>query len=435
VIEKGPIRLPVGVRDFLPRAAARRRAIIEGLLGVFEAWGYARIIAPAFEYADVLERGLGADARAAAFRFVEPLTGEVVALRPDITPQVARMVATRLRDVGGPLRLCYEGAVTRLGADARGQREVLQAGIELIGVPSPEGDAEALGVAAAVLDSMHVSDTRLDVGHVALARAALAGIDDAGQRADLWGALARKDRGGVERAAAGLPSAQRELAVALPHLYGSARTVMARARKLRLPAPARRALDTIDRVLALAKDVMDSERHRRITVDLGEVRGFEYYTGMRFAGYGAGAGDAILRGGRYDELLGHYGYDQCATGFAVDVEAIAQTERSAGVAAPSEHAAVLIAPGGDQRGLAVRVAATLRARGLRVAVHPERRVRRSALVGYADRVGCGRVLVIDDSGAAVLDGDERAVSRAVLQRAARGAADDLLALLGLGGQG
>src|SRR5688572_8471487 len=113
------IRLPAGVRDFLPRAAARRRAIAEGLLAAFEAWGYARIITPVFEHADVLERGLGAGARATVIRFVEPGSGEVVALRPDITPQIARIAATRMRDLDGPLRLCYEGAVTRLAGPQR----------------------------------------------------------------------------------------------------------------------------------------------------------------------------------------------------------------------------------------------------------------------------------------------------------------------------
>jgi ATP phosphoribosyltransferase regulatory subunit len=140
------IRLPSGVRDFLPRAAARRRALAAAVIDVFESWGYARVITPMFECADVLERGLGAGARAAAIRFVEPGTGEVVALRPDITPQIARVVATRMADVPGPLRLCYEGAVMRLVGE-QGQREILQAGIELVDAPEPEGDAEALAVA------------------------------------------------------------------------------------------------------------------------------------------------------------------------------------------------------------------------------------------------------------------------------------------------
>src|SRR5688572_24168174 len=186
------IRLPVGVRDFLPQAAARRRSIAERLLAEFERWGFERIITPLFECADVLERGLGADARAAAIRFVEPVTGEVVALRPDITPQVARLVATRLAEMGGPVRLCYEGAVARLATGARGQREILQAGVELYGAGSPEGDAEAVSVAAAALAAAALPEVRLEVGHVALARHALAAIESEVQRAAIALALLRK---------------------------------------------------------------------------------------------------------------------------------------------------------------------------------------------------------------------------------------------------
>src|SRR4051794_20432403 len=112
-------------------------------MAVFEAWGFARIVTPVFECADVLERGLGHDARAAAIRFVEPGTGEIVALRPDITPQVARLVATRLADLEGPIRLCYEGAVIRLAGEL-GQREVLQAGDGPGGGPGPEGGGAGL---------------------------------------------------------------------------------------------------------------------------------------------------------------------------------------------------------------------------------------------------------------------------------------------------
>ena len=417
------IRLPVGVRDYLPRAAARRRGISERLLGVFDGWGYQRIIAPAFEYADVLERGLGADARAAAIRFVEPLTGEVVALRPDITPQVARMVATRFRGVKGAVRLCYEGAVTRLFGGARGQREVLQTGVELFGVASPEGDAEVLAVAAAALDAMHADEVRIDIGHGALARAALAGVDDPARVAELRERLAKKDRAGVEAAAAGLPKAQRELLVALPVLYGAPTRVLEHARRLRLPAPARRALDTIQQVLSLTSQAMSPTMHERMTVDLGEVRGFDYYTGIRFAGYAAGVGEAVLTGGRYDELVAAYGYPQCATGFAVDVEAIAQTERAAGVAAP-EADAVLIATVASRRPLAVALAASLRAAGHRVAVEIGKPRSAAALSRYAESVGLGRVLSIDGAGGkarAVASGDGgTAVSNAALERGARG---------------
>src|SRR4051794_9284354 len=173
-------------------------------MAVFEAWGFARIVTPVFECADVLERGLGHDARAAAIRFVEPGTGEVVALRPDITPQVARLVATRLADTEGPIRLCYEGAVTRLAGEL-GQRELLQAGIELIETSEPAGDAEVLAVAAAALTASQLPETRLDIGHVAPARHVLGAIEGEPRR-KLAAALARKDRAGVRAAARALPS-------------------------------------------------------------------------------------------------------------------------------------------------------------------------------------------------------------------------------------
>ena len=139
MLRRPTLRLPAGMRDFAPEAAAARRRIAETLLGVFDRWGFARVITPAFEYEDVLALGLGSAGRAAAIRFVEPSSGQVVALRPDITPQIARLIATRFRDEPGPVRLSYEGTVVRLDRRAGSQREVIQAGVELAGVEGPRG--------------------------------------------------------------------------------------------------------------------------------------------------------------------------------------------------------------------------------------------------------------------------------------------------------
>src|SRR5262245_51814825 len=161
------LRLPTGMRDFAPRAAAFRRRVAELLLGVFERWGFARVITPAFEYEEVLALGLGPAGRASAIRFVEPSSGQVVALRPDITPQIARLVATRFRDERGPLRLCYEGTVVRLERGAR-SREVIQAGVELCGVPGSRGDAELIGLGAAALAAAGLGEPTIDLGHLGL---------------------------------------------------------------------------------------------------------------------------------------------------------------------------------------------------------------------------------------------------------------------------
>jgi ATP phosphoribosyltransferase regulatory subunit len=358
------IRLPLGVRDFLPRAAARRRALAEALLGELERWGYERIITPAFEYADVLERGLGEGGRAAAIRFVEPSTGEIVALRPDLTPQIARAAATRLMHVGGPLRLCYEGSVLRL---QHGTRELIQAGVELIGAPAPDGDAEVLALAASALAAAGVKDAVFELGHAALVRRAVAGDRDLG---DL---VARKDRAGIARRARDLTDERRVLLEALPTLYGEPAAVLARARELPGAAP---VADELAQILALAPDL-------KVTVDLGEARGFDYYTGARFAAYVPGAGDAILRGGRYDDLVGRYGRPAPATGFAVDVEAIASATPAVHVAS----GALVVGPG------AAALAARLRAAGKRAAAHIGNAP--ADWLAYATDVGLAAVVLTD----------------------------------------
>ncbi len=372
-MEPSAVRLPPGVRDFLPRAAAIRRELAERLLAVFESWGYARIITPAYECADVLERGLGSDARASAIRFVEPASGEVVALRPDITPQVARLVASRLADVPGPVRLCYEGAVTRLVSGA-GQRELLQAGIELVDVTEPLGDAELVAVAAAALSAVGLSARHarhLDLGHVALVKVVLDGAADEEARRQLRTALGRKDRRAVARLSAALPAGLQPLAQALPELWGPAGEVLARAAALPWPAEAREALEHLTEVIAAYRMIAGAEAlgDDQLGVDLGDVRGFEYYTGMRLAGFVGGAPEAVVSGGRYDSLLARYGRAATATGFSVDIEALAEAQRALDIEMPRR--ATWLALCGDLSQIAA-LARTLRDAGAKVAMTPPR---------------------------------------------------------------
>jgi len=312
-----------------------------------------------FECADVLERGLGAGARAAAIRFVEPGTGEVVALRPDITPQIARVVATRMAEIPGPIRLCYEGSVTRLAGEA-GQREILQAGIELIDAPEPDGDAEVLAVAAAALARLDLPETRLDVGHVAPAAFVLGAAPDPGARLMLAAALGRKDRAGLRVAARLLPEGVGPLAEALATLWGPANETLDRALALPWPVPVKGALAQLRAVLAAFGELAEQPAPS-VTIDLGDLRGFDYYTGVRFAAYAGGAPDAVLRGGRYDELLAKYGRAAQATGFAIDLEAVAQAQRSIGVAPPAALPGLATHGSG-----AAQLARELRHGGLRV---------------------------------------------------------------------
>jgi ATP phosphoribosyltransferase regulatory subunit len=390
------------VRDFLPRAAARRRALAATALAHFERWGYQPIITPQFECADVLERGLGPDGRRSALRFVEPESGEVVALRPDITPQVARIAATRMGDIEGPLRLCYQGAVIRQTDGARGQREILQAGVELLGAGEPHGDGEIVALAAELLLEIGLEPCRLEVGHIGLARALRAGVEDPELRAELEERLARRDVSGAERLAARLEEPLAGLARALPRLAGSPDRVAALAEAAGVAALVAPVLADIEAVLAAAAEQAPAAMAAiETSIDLGEVRGFPYYTGIRIAGWVGGAGGPVLVGGRYDQLVERYGGDRRATGFALDVEATAEAAASAGVALPFEDG-VLVAAGAAGRDRARQLAAALRRRGHRAALELGGLRGRRRLRRYADQAGFAAVLIVEGQGAMLL---------------------------------
>jgi ATP phosphoribosyltransferase regulatory subunit len=344
------LRLPAGMRDFAPEAAAMRRRIADALLAVFERRGFARVITPAFEYDDVLALGLGSTGRAAAIRFVEPSSGQVVALPPDITPQIARMIATRYRDRRDPLRLCYEGTVVRLDQRARSQREIIQAGVEFAGAAGAVGDAEIVAVGAEALSAVGLPEVTMDLGHLGLASRVIdaLGLDDAG-RAEVRGRIAKRDVAGLRAllVRARVPAPIAAFASLLPTLAGPP-AVLARAMREapRRPEGIRSALAELD---ALVARLRRRRLRAKLHVDLGEVRGWDYYTGLRVQGFVTGAPDAVLGGGRYDGLLARYGRAWPAVGFAIDVEATAAALETHG---NGTHATSVRTSGGHQRRLA-----------------------------------------------------------------------------------
>jgi ATP phosphoribosyltransferase regulatory subunit len=314
------------MRDFAPEATAIRRRIADALLGVFERASFSRVITPAFEYDDVLALGLGAAGRAAAIRFVEPSSGQVVALPPDITPQIARLIATRFRDKKGPIRLCYEGTVVRLDQRARSQREIIQAGVEMAGVAGPNGDAEIIGVGAEALSALGFapSDITIDLGHLGLAAEvfkALGLSEDA--RAAVRNRLAKRDAAGLAALLSGVraPKGLVEFTLSLPGLSG-APDVLDRALR-DAPEGLAGIRGALLELRAVVRVLSKKRLPARLHVDLGEVRGWDYYTGLRVQGFVHGAPEAVLAGGRYDDLLGRYGRPAPAVGFAIDVEASA----------------------------------------------------------------------------------------------------------------
>src|SRR5579859_277870 len=216
--------LPAGMRDLLPPEAGGRRRLSRRLIDHFALHGYELVTPPAFELAEVLERGLGTLDPRDVLRFVEPESGEVAALRPDVTPQIARMAATRLADRPPPMRLCYEGTVLRRRQErARKHRQIPQAGVELLGVGGPEGDIELMEVAAGAVRAAGLADFVLDLGHADIARALISDLPGP-LAASILDALAHKDTAVLADLVrdAKPPAAVGRALVELPKLHGDA---------------------------------------------------------------------------------------------------------------------------------------------------------------------------------------------------------------------
>jgi ATP phosphoribosyltransferase regulatory subunit len=330
------LSLPAGLRDLLPDHSARLAELSARLHEVFSEFGYRRVLLPTLERLDVVERGLSPRALAGVLKFVEPGSGEVVAIRPDITPQIARLYAARPDALPAPARLCYDGPVLRSREARAGRpREVYQAGVELLGAGGPAADAEALLLLGRALHGVGLAHAVVEIGHARFAPevVAAAGLAD-GAREEAADALDRKDEATLSRlAAAGAgPRAAREALPRLASLYGEG--ALARAREVARAVPGAAApLGEVERALRLAR--------RRglgdVAVDLGEIRGLGYYTGLTFAGYAPGAGAAVAAGGRYDALLARFGRPGPAIGFAVDLEFATQALERAGAGQPARR--------------------------------------------------------------------------------------------------
>lgn len=314
------VLVPVGMRDLVGPEVEARERLAAAIRGTFREAGYVPVTTPPFEYEEVITLGLGRVDPQELVRFVEPGTGRVCVLRPDMTPQIARIVSTRLRDAAPPLRLCTEGSVVRLPRGrSRPSRQIAQAGVELIGVPAPAGDAEVIALCARAVRRAGVRRFLVELADASLAAAALADVDPAAHDA-VRARLADKDPEGLAAALAeaGAPVGAARILTALPELYGG-REVLARARRTLRGRPAEAALAALGRVVA-ALDAAGLEAE--LAFDLGEVRGWDYYTGARFSVLADGPGVPLASGGRYDALHQRFGRDLCATGFAIDLDAL-----------------------------------------------------------------------------------------------------------------
>ena len=304
--------IPSGTRDVLPDETREVRAITDALRGVFERHGYGEVYTPALEYESVLARADMAEAKPAYRVFDE--SGAALVLRSDMTVPIARVVATRYPSEEPPLRFCYLAHCYRGVRPQRGQpRELLQAGIELIGAPAPQGTAEALGVLCAALDTVGLEGYRIGLGDASLFPSLMAGVGVPEQaRPRLLEALADRDFVGLdeELSQLDLAEADRELLLSVPQRRGGPELLEA-------------AEGVVADAVANMREVhqlLEPDVGERVIFDLGLVRSIGYYTGAVFEVYDSALGTPIGGGGRYDELLGRFGRPLPAVGFALGVD-------------------------------------------------------------------------------------------------------------------
>ncbi|MCA8928570.1 MAG: ATP phosphoribosyltransferase regulatory subunit [Alphaproteobacteria bacterium] len=300
--------LPSGLRDTLPPEAEHEAFVTESLLSRFRQNGYRQVSTPLVEFEASLLTGPGAAMVDKTFRLVDPVSQRTMAVRADITPQIARIAATRLSGWPRPLRLCYNGTVLRVTGDQlRADRQFRQAGLELIGCESVAADAEAITVAVEALTALGVKGLTVDLSLPVLAPALLPALvaGDAVSH-DLREALNRKDQASVER----LTGTAAPLLAAVMATAGPAAAALKALKALDLPAAAREALAPAEALLPLlAESLPDLE----VTLDPVEHRGFEYHSGISFSLFARGLNGELGRGGRYWATApGHAG--ETATG-------------------------------------------------------------------------------------------------------------------------
>lgn len=353
--------LPDGIEEVLPPLAWRAETLRRELLDLYRSWGYELVIPPYIEYLESLLTGIGSDLDIQTFKVTDQLTGRMMGIRADMTPQVARIDAHSLRHEG-PARFCYGGSVLHTrAANMLSSRSPIQMGAELYGCADLTADAEIISLMLETLDVAGAQQIHLDIGHVAIYRGLVAAAGLGGdEEAELFDLLQRKAKADVEsfiKAKVSDPAVA-EMLARLTILNGAADVIdKARAVLRQAPPSVQQALDMLEELgqrLATMYPQID------LYFDLAELRGYQYHTGIVFAAYVSGYGQAIAKGGRYDHIGEVFGRARAATGFSADLKALIKLAPQ-----PEPDKQAILAPLNSDSGLAAAIK-QLRAAGERV---------------------------------------------------------------------
>lgn len=314
--------LPEDIADVLPAEARKVEILRRATLDLYQSYGYELVAPPILEFLDSLLTGTGSDLNLQTFKLVDQLSGRTLGLRADITPQVARIDA-HLLNRAGVTRLCYAGSVaharTPVGSSAR---EELQLGAEIYGCATWEADFEAISLLLKTLELAGLSKVYLDLSHADILMGILDGQDLEKESIEcLYDILQSKDRPRLGQWSKRLPAKTIEALMALTELNGPCAQVIANAKKL-LPKHA-----AIDKALSDLSRLVDSSarlsKNLELSIDLSDLRGYQYHSGVMFAAYIDKLPQPIARGGRYDHVGQAFGRSRPATGFSLDLLTLA----------------------------------------------------------------------------------------------------------------
>ncbi|MGJ8515627.1 ATP phosphoribosyltransferase regulatory subunit [Carnimonas bestiolae] len=316
--------LPDGIDEVLPPQALRMETLRRGLLDLYQRWGYELVVPPPAEFLDSLLTGVGSDLELQTFKLTDQISGRMMGLSADATPQVARMDAHSLVRPG-PSRLCYCVNALRATADQyQGGRNPLQVGFELFGHAGIEADLEIVRLALESLSYAGAQDIHLAFGHIGIYRVLIekAQLDEIAEH-QLFEAIERKSYSEIEALLeqANIPAALREILRRLPRLHGGIDILdEARATLSDLPAEVEQQLGQLEQ---LAHRISEEYPDVSLYLDLTELRGYEYHTGVVFAAYVPGYGQALVKGGRYDHTGRAFGRSRPATGCSLELKMLA----------------------------------------------------------------------------------------------------------------
>lgn len=359
------LHTPQGVRDIHLVEASRKIELQNRIMSIFHSYGFKDVQTPTFEYIDIFSKERGTVDIKLMYKFFDR-DGNILALRPDMTPSIARFIASSVENDGMPKRMCYLGNTFRNNESYQGKlHEFTQAGVEFVGVDSPDADAEIIALAVNSMLASGLQEFQIELGQASFFKGLIqeTGID-ASYEEELRSLIDEKNYIALEELldSLNLEAAFKTSLLDLPKLFGSI-DVVRQAKKMTLNVMALKALERLEQVYEI---LTDYGIENYISFDLGMVSKINYYTGIVFRGYTYGTGVSVVDGGRYDQLIGQFGEDAPAVGFAIIIDELMSALERQHIYLPTEEVNTLLLYNEDSRSIAISIAESMRAQEMNI---------------------------------------------------------------------